>query len=229
MNENQVNVYVLTTNDKARVDLISDKLSSIDFKFVKSDNEASLIQLAKEYRKISHQFRKKAMMPGEIGAFKTHAAAWQQIMKSNRPGIIIEDSADFVDDVSFLQSKQAYEQIKRCGLISFVDYPYKLHFDKPTLFLDIPLKKAYPIRCYGLTPNRAAILLGSMNKKPYTMPVDKWMSIPKLSGCLGFVSHIGIAVRLRDLKSIANKSKGDKSYNPLNLIYRLINKYKYKY
>jgi len=229
MINDRINIYVLTTNDQQRVNFIEKLMAKVQFEFVQSDSKENLTLLENKYRKVSHQFRVKAMMLGEIGAFDTHSMAWKKIKESNKPGIIIEDSSDFIRDASFLESDEAYQLIERCGLISFSDYPYKLHHDKPTLFSDIPLKKAFPVRCYGLTPHRARILLNAMEKNAYVMPVDKWLSIPKLSGVLGFVSHIGVAVRKENLLSIANKTKGKKSLNPLNLIYRLKNKLKYKY
>lgn len=229
MDTNKLNIYVLTTQNEERVNFMKKSLHDLEFNFVNSDTKENLLELEKKYKKISHKFRIKSMMFGEIGAFKTHAKAWQEIVDSNKPGIIIEDSADFVRDPSFLNSDECYELVQSCGLISFSDYQFKLSPDKPTFFLDIPLKKAFPIRCYGITPFRAEILLDSMKKTAYVMPVDKWLSIPKLSGVFGFVSHIGIAIRKRELSSIANQRKGQRTLNPINLCSRIKNKIKYKY
>ena len=167
-------------------------------------------------------------MLGEFGAFKT-AMAWERIAKSGEAGIIIEDSADFVRDASILLSDEVRNQINNGGLVSFNDYEFKLHPDRPTLFSDVPLRKAFPIRCYGITPRRANVLLSMLNKTGMVLPVDRWMGTPKLSGLFGFVSNIGVAIRRSNANSIANVRRGKASFNPLNLIFRAINKLKYQY
>ncbi len=143
----------------------------------------------------------------------------------------IEDSADFIKDAALLLSDDVHDQIVNCGLISFTDYNHEIERpdDKPILFADLKLNKAFPIRCYGLKPETADILLEHMNKSGMIQPVDKWISIYKLSGVSGFLSNIGIAVRRSGLQSIANVRRGRSSYNPLNLLYRRINKIKYEY
>ncbi|WP_158174318.1 hypothetical protein [Vibrio alginolyticus] len=126
-------------------------------------------------------------------------------------------------------SDEVRNQINNCGLVSFTDYEFKLHPDRPTLFSDIPLRKAFPIRCYGITPRRANVLLSMLNKTGMVLPVDRWMGTPKLSGLFGFVSNIGVAIRRSNATSIANVRRGKASYNPLNLLFRAINKIKYQY
>ncbi|MCR9599061.1 glycosyl transferase [Vibrio alginolyticus] len=204
-------------------------LKDVNFEFVESLGTEALKELEAKYARKSLRYRKKALMLGEFGAFKTHAMAWERIAKSGEEGIIIEDSADFVRDASILLSDEVRNQINNCGLVSFTDYEFKLHPDRPTLFSDIPLGKAFPIRCYGITPRRANVLLSMLNKTGMVLPVDRWMGTPKLSGLFGFVSNIGVAIRRSNATSIANVRRGKASYNPLNLLFRAINKIKYQY
>ncbi|WMO21387.1 glycosyl transferase (plasmid) [Vibrio alginolyticus] len=204
-------------------------LKDVNFEFVESLGTEALKELEAKYARKSLRYRKKALMLGEFGAFKTHAMAWERIAKSGEAGIIIEDSADFVRDASILLSDEVRNQINNCGLVSFTDYEFKLHPDRPTLFSDIPLGKAFPIRRYGITPRRANVLLSMLNKTGMVLPVDRWMGTPKLSGLFGFVSNIGVAIRRSNATSIANVRRGKASYNPLNLLFRAINKIKYQY
>ncbi|HHK8450508.1 TPA: glycosyltransferase family 25 protein [Vibrio parahaemolyticus] len=225
----QIKIYVLTTMNKERMLFMCQLLKRINFEFVESLGTEALKELEAKYARKSLRFRKKALMLGELGAFKTHAMAWERIAKSGEAGIIIEDSADFVRDASILLSNEVRNQINNCGLVSFTDYEYKLHSDRPTLFSDIPLRKAFPIRCYGITPHRAHLLLSALDKSGMVMPVDHWLATPKLSGLFGFVSNIGVAIRRHGVTSIANVRRDKTSYNPLNLIFRAINKHKYQY
>lgn len=225
----QIRIYVLTTMNKERVEFMKQLLKDVNFEFVESLGTEALKELEAKYARKSLRYRKKALMLGEFGAFKTHAMAWERIAKSGEAGIIIEDSADFVRDASILLSDEVRNQINNCGLVSFTDYEFKLHPDRPTLFSDIPLRKAFPIRCYGITPRRANVLLSMLNKTGMVLPVDRWMGTPKLSGLFGFVSNIGVAIRRSNATSIANVRRGKASFNPLNLIFRAINKLKYQY
>ncbi|HHX8570968.1 TPA: glycosyltransferase family 25 protein [Vibrio alginolyticus] len=225
----QIKIYVLTTMNKERVEFMKQLLKDVNFEFVESLGTEALKELEANYARKSLRYRKKALMLGEFGAFKTHAMAWERIAKSGEAGIIIEDSADFVRDASILLSDEVRNQINNCGLVSFTDYEFKLHPDRPTLFSDIPLGKAFPIRCYGITPRRANVLLSMLNKTGMVLPVDRWMGTPKLSGLFGFVSNIGVAIRRSNATSIANVRRGKASYNPLNLLFRAINKIKYQY
>ncbi|EGQ8018478.1 glycosyl transferase [Vibrio alginolyticus] len=203
-------------------------LKDVNFEFVESLSTEALKELEAKYARKSLRYRKKALMLGEFGAFKT-AMAWERIAKSGEAGIIIEDSADFVRDASILLSDEVRNQINNGGLVSFTGYEFKLHPDRPTLFSDVPLRKAFPIRCYGITPRRANVLLSMLNKTGMVLPVDRWMGTPKLSGLFGFVSNIGVAIRRSNATSIANVRRGKASFNPLNLIFRAINKLKYQY
>ncbi|HHX8664683.1 TPA: glycosyltransferase family 25 protein [Vibrio alginolyticus] len=225
----QIKIYVLTTMNKERVEFMKQLLKDVNFEFVESLGTEALKELEANYARKSLRYRKKALMLGEFGAFKTHAMAWERIAKSGEAGIIIEDSADFVRDASILLSDEVRNQINNCGLVSFTDYEFKLHPDRPTLFSDIPLRKAFPIRCYGITPRRANVLLSMLSKTGMVLPVDRWMGTPKLSGLFGFVSNIGVAIRRSNATSIANVRRGKASFNPLNLIFRAINKIKYQY
>jgi len=54
-------------------------------------------------------------------------------------------------------------------------------------------------------------------------------SSPKLCEIYGFVSHIRLAKRRNKLPSIANKKKGKKTFNPINMNFWVINKIKYRY
>lgn len=228
---NKINIYVLTTGNEERVKHLNMHLSGIDFEFIQSLKLEELKDLEDEFSSESLKFRKKAIMLGEFGAFSTHSIAWEHISKSNEIGIIIEDSADFIQEASILLSNDIYKQIVNCGLVSFTDYDYKVDRpnDKPVLFDSLKLNKAFPIRCYGMTPKIANVLLSNMKKSGMILPVDKWMSIYNFSGVSGFLSNIGVVVRREGLQSIANKKRGKVSFNPLNLLYRRINKIKYKY
>lgn len=228
--ENEViNIYVITTGDAERIGRVKHFLSGLKFEFVQSDNLEELVVLEKRYKKISHKFRQKAIMVGEIGAFKTHSKAWERIIESKKPGIIVEDNIEFIKKPSFLMSKEVVDLVDSCGLISFSDFAYKQSCEKPYIISSVPEKKPLPIVCYGITPERAFSLIKAMNKNAYVMPVDKWLSIPKLCGCNAFVSSFSIAKRKDGLASIANRNKGEKSINPVNVFYWVKNKIKYCY
>lgn len=225
----EIDIYVITTGDEQRSKRVEKSLETINFNYVHSTSIDELNVLAKEYRKKSHKFRQKAIMAGEVGAFKTHAAAWEKIIQSNKPSIILEDNIHFIKDPKKLFNQDIINQIESCGLISFTDFAYKKLPYQPFLISSINEKKPLPIVCYGITPERAFNLISAMKKTAYVMPVDKWLSIPKLCGCYAFVSHITIAKRDPLLTSIANKKKGKKAKNPICVLYWAFNKIKYRY
>lgn len=225
----EIDIYVITTGDEQRSKRVEKSLETINFNYVHSTSIDELNVLAKEYMKKSHKFRQKAIMAGEVGAFKTHAAAWEKIIQSNKPSIILEDNIHFIKDPKKLFNQDIINQIESCGLISFTDFAYKKLPYQPFLISSINEKKPLPIVCYGITPERAFNLISAMKKTAYVMPVDKWLSIPKLCGCYAFVSHITIAKRDPLLTSIANKKKGKKAKNPICVLYWAFNKIKYRY
>ncbi|MFB9134278.1 glycosyltransferase family 25 protein [Vibrio olivae] len=229
--EKKVKVYVLTTRNEERVQHLESLLNDIEFEFIDSLGVDELKELEDKFSKDSLRFRKKALMLGEFGAFSTHSRAWERISKSKEISIVIEDSADFVEDPSILLSEDVYNQIVSSGLISFTNYEKELgkSINKPVLFNELKANKAFPIRCYGITPETANTLLNNLRVSGMVQPVDKWISIYKLSGVSGFLSDLGIAVRRNGVQSIANVKRGKTSFNPLNLLYRRINKIKYKY
>ncbi len=227
--ENQLKIFVITTGDSERVSRIKQYLKEIDFEFVYSDSYEDLLELERKYKKYSHKFRQKAIMAGEIGCFKTHSKAWEKTVELSKPSIIIEDNVEFVDDISKLTSQDTLEYIQTYGLVNFTSFSYLLDPTKPFKVSDVKEKKPFPTVCYGVTPMRAYDLLKHMRKTPYSLPIDKWLSIPKLSGCYGYISPLVFAKRQEDLKSIANKRKGKKTINPINFLYRAVNKLKYKY
>jgi glycosyl transferase family 25 len=222
-------IYVITTGDEKRKEVINNYLEGLEFEYVYSDDMDELKKLEKKYKSRSHKFRQKAIKAGEIGAFKTHAKAWELIVNSNRPGIVVEDNVDFIIEPSKLFSSEITQLINDCGLVSLSDFRYKLYHDKPFIISSIEEKKPLPTLCYGLVPQRAENLINSMKKTAYVMPVDKWLSVPKLAGVYGYVSHIAFAKRRKGLGSIANKHKGKKTFNPLNICFWGINKIKYNY
>lgn len=227
--DKETDIFVITTGDPARTKRIEKSLEEIKFSYVYSDSLESLKLSEHEYEKNSHKFRQKAIMAGEIGAFKTHAAAWKKIIHSNKPAIIIEDNIHLIKDPKTLLSQEIFDQIKNYGLISFTAFSYKISPDQPFLISSLKKKKPLPIICYGITPEMAFKLIAAMKKTAYVMPVDKWLSIPRLCGCYAFVSHVTIAKRDSSLTSIANRKKGKKSKNPMYIIYWAINKIKYRY
>lgn len=224
-----VDLYVITTGNAERISRIKRILSGIEFEFVYSEKIEDLFDLELKYKKESHRFRQKAIMAGEIGAFKTHAKAWEKIIESNKKSIIIEDNIDFIKEPSDLINEEVSCWIDSCGLISFTDFPYKYYPNRPFVISLVPEKKPLPIVCYGVTPARALNLLNAMKKNPYVMPIDKWLSIPKLCGCYSYISHVSFARRKPELSSIANSKKGKKTFNPVNVIFWAINKKKYNY
>ncbi|EJG1990301.1 TPA: glycosyltransferase family 25 protein [Vibrio parahaemolyticus] len=222
-------VFVITTGNEERVNRIQNYLKGIDFEFVYSDSYDDLLKLEKEYESYSHKFRQKAIMAGEIGCFKTHSQAWELIVASGTPAIVIEDNIEFIGEASRLLADDVLAYIQSCGLVNFTNFCYILDPEKPFKISDVKEKKPFPTVCYGITPLRARDLLSSMKKTAYAVPIDKWLSIPKLSGCYGYISPIVVAKREDNLTSIANKRKGKKTFNPLNMIQRVINKVKFNY
>ncbi|MDF2153941.1 glycosyltransferase family 25 protein [Vibrio sp. CAU 1672] len=228
-NNTQLKVFVITTGDEERVNRVSEYLKGIDFEFVHSDSYPDLQELEKKYESYSHKFRQKAIMAGEIGCFKTHSQAWDKVIESGQPAIIIEDNIEFICSASRLLENDVLEYIRRCGLVNFTNFNYILDPDKPFKVSDVKEKKPFPTVCYGITPLRARDLRNGMKKTAYAMPIDKWLSIPKLSNCYGYISPVVVAKRQDNLSSIANKRKGKKTFNPANMVQRVINKIKYKY
>jgi len=229
MNKAIPKIYIITTGDKQRMNRVEKALNNLDFEYVYSNNMEELKILEKKYRKRSHKFRQKAIMAGEIGAFNTHSKAWKLIVDSNQAGVIIEDNIDFLIEPSELFNQNVINLIYNCGLISFTDFRYKLYHDRPFIISSIKEKKPLPIICYGVSPERAENLLHSMKKTAYCLPIDKWLSIPKLCGINCFVNHISYAKRQKTLSSIANQKKGKKSFNLINIFFWGINKIKYNY
>ncbi|MFI3277135.1 glycosyltransferase family 25 protein [Vibrio sp.] len=222
-------VFVITTGDKERVNNIKNYLEGIDFEFVYSDSYADLQKLEAQYEKYSHGFRQKAIMAGEIGCFKTHSQAWEKVIAHGKPTIVIEDNIEFIESASRLLEEDVLNYINLYGLVNFTNFSYILNAEKPFRVSDVKESKPFPTVCYGIMPLRARDLLSSMNKTAYAMPIDKWLSIPKLSGCYGYISPVVVAKRQENLTSIANKRKGKKTFNPINMVKRVANKVKYNY
>ncbi|BBM65899.1 hypothetical protein VA249_25450 [Vibrio alfacsensis] len=224
-----VKFYVITTGNEERVARINRYFEGLDFEFVFSDPYEDFVELEKKYRNYSHKFRQKSIMAGEIGCFKTHTQAWLKVINSGKPGIIVEDNVEFIIKPSRLLEEDAIEYIFKCGLVNFTDFRYILDPFSPYKISDVKEKRPFPTVCYGVTPFRAKNLIGGFSKTAYSLPIDKWLSIPKLSRCYGFMSPIIIAKRSSDLSSIANTKKGRKTHNPMNMVIRLINKIRYDY
>ncbi|AUI85097.1 glycosyl transferase [Vibrio azureus] len=222
-------IYVITTGNEERVERIRSYLKEFNFEFVQSDPYDALLCLEKKYQSYSHKFRQKAIMAGEIGCFKTHSQAWEKIVASGNSAIIIEDNIEFIQEPSRLLRADVSEYIKKYGLINFTNFSYILESDRPFKVSDVEENKPFPTVCYGITPLRAVDLLSKMQKTAYAVPIDKWLSIPKLSGCYGYISPIVVAKRQANLSSIANKRKGKKTFNPINMFLRVLNKIKYKF
>ena len=222
-------VFVITTGDEERVRKVSNSLKGIDFEFVYSDSYSDLQILENKYKSFSHKFRQKAIMAGEIGCFKTHSQAWEKIVAHGEAAIVFEDNIEFIESASRLLEDDVLNYINQYGLVNFTNFSYILNAEKPFRVSDVKENKPFPTVCYGIMPLRARDLLSSMKKTAYAMPIDKWLSIPKLSGCYGYISPIIVAKRQENLTSIANKRKGKKTFNPLNMIQRIINKTKYRY
>ena len=229
MGDKKIEIYVITTGNDARLERVSQILHGFDLNFVFSEDFDVLSEKEKFYKKSSHRFRQKAIMAGEIGAFMTHSFAWERVVRSGKPAIIIEDNIDFIKPPSSLFSAEVIETVARCGVVSFTDFSYKISHEDPFLISDVPQKKPLPIVCYGVTPERAETFLKAMKKHPYVLPVDKWMSVPRLCGCSCFVSPDSIAKRARGVTSIANKRKGERTLNPVNMLFWVINKSRYGY
>jgi len=227
--DTDLKIFVITTGDEERVHKISNYLEGIDFEFVYSDSYADLQKLEAEYESYSHGFRQKAIMAGEIGCFKTHSQAWEKIVNLKCSAVVIEDNIEFIGDASRLLDSDVKNYIRQCGLVNFTNFSYILDPEKPFKVSDVKEKKPFPTVCYGITPLRARDLLGGMKKTAYALPIDKWLSIPKMSGCYGYISPIVVAKRQENLTSIANKRKGKKTFNPINMIKRVVNKVKYNY
>ncbi len=229
--EQSVNIYVITTGNTERQARVEKFLEGFEFEYVNSLPYDELERLEKRYRGLSHRFRQKAMMAGEIGAFNTHSKAWSLVEQSKKPAIIIEDNVEFIKDAKGLLDKQIVDMIEGCGFVSLNEYQYKLFPDKPFIISSIPEKKPVPIVCYGLTPSRARNLLSYMSKTGYSVPVDRWLSIPRLCGIYSYISPIRFTMRASKdaVASIANKRKGTKTYNPINMVFWVINRLKYDY
>lgn len=229
MKKQDLKIYVITTGDQGRIDRIRDQLQGLDYHFILSKPMPVLEKMEKALRSKSHKYRQKAIMAGEIGAFSTHGEAWAEIEKTGVPGVIIEDNADFISDPKFLLDPLIKNQIVECGLVSFTDFRYQANHREPFIVSSIKEKRPLPIVCYGVTPERAANLVRAIKKTSYILPVDKWLSIPELCGVYGYVSNLTLAKRKKGLASIANKKRGRKTYNPINMVFWAINKIKYGY
>ncbi len=227
--EQPINIYVLTTGDEIRQSRVDKFLSGIKFEYVNSLPREKLDSMEKDYQVASHKFRPKAIMAGEIGAFHTHSQAWEKIAESRKPGIIIEDNVEFIEDPSQLLSSDVVQIIKDCGMVSFTDISFKPSPDKPFIISEQGEGKPYPIVCYGVIPTRARNLLDKMERSKYVLPVDRWLSFPKMCGIYCYVSPLRFAIRAKksDVSSIANKKKGKKTYNPYYIFHWAINRLRY--
>lgn len=225
----QIKIYVITTGNQERLDRMREFLDGLKYDFVLSEPMPVLEKLERKWRGRSHKFRQKAIMAGEIGAFKTHASAWEIIAESGEPGIVIEDNADFLINPSVLNQECYLDQIALCGLVSFTDFRYRAAYNKPFIVSSIKEKRPLPIVCYGITPERAANIARAVKKTGFVLPVDKWLSIPELCGIYGYISDMTVAKRKKGLASIANKKRGRKTFNPINMVFWAINKIKYGY
>lgn len=114
--QKEIDIYVITTGDAQRSKRIENLLEAIKFNYVYSDSIDDLNFLAKGHKKKSHRFRQKAIMAGEVGAFKTHAAAWEKIIQSNKPLIIIEDNIHFIKDPKTLFNQEVTIQVAADGV-----------------------------------------------------------------------------------------------------------------
>ncbi|WP_240492701.1 glycosyltransferase family 25 protein [Vibrio sp. ZF57] len=180
--ESVLKIFVITTGNEERINNIQNYLKGMDFEFVYSDSYEELLKLEKAYEAYSHQFRQKAIMAGEIGCFKTHSQAWEKVVEHGKPAIIIEDNIEFIESASRLLEDDALKYIRECGLVNFINFSYILEPSKPFKISDIKEKKPFPTICYGVTPLRSRDLLSRMKKTAYAVPIDKWLSIPKMSG-----------------------------------------------
>lgn len=224
-------VYVITTGHEDRIARIKKYLDEYEIAFVHSLPFEELKELEKTYQKVSHQFRQKAIMAGEIGCFHTHSQAWELIVAEGQPAIIIEDNIQFTKEPSKLFEQSMVDMIEDCGVVAFYDFPIQATPGVPFSISSIPEKKPFPTVCYGVTPARAANMLASMKKSAYVVPIDRWMSIPKLCGVYCYISPVRFCVRASksEVKSIANKYKGKKTLNPINVLHWIYNKSKYKF
>ncbi len=225
----QPKIYVLTTGDPVRIARIEQFLQGIEFEYVYSASREELAKLQQDFKSNSYKFRQKCLMVGEVGAFHTHISAWDKISKSEQLGIIIEDNVEFTSPASELLKDDILKMIQDCGVLAFNDYSYKPSPDQPFVISSIPEKKPFPVVCYGLAPERAKNLVANASKRGFTVPVDRWLSLPKLCGVYCYVSPKRFTVRASKEKvsSIANAEKGEKTYNPLYMVHWLINRYKY--
>lgn len=229
MKDKQVRVYIITTGDKGRLYRLKNQLGELDYSYVISAPMRELNKLEIEWRSKSHKFRQKAIMAGEIGCFKTHRDAWKEIAESGEAGIIIEDNIDFMCKPDALNHPDFLSQIKQCGLICFTDFRYRADYEKPFIVSSLKEKRPFPTVCYGITPERAANLVRAADKTGFVLPVDKWLSIPELCGVYGYISNLTVAKRKTGLASIANRKRGKKTFNPINMVFWAINKIKYGY
>ncbi|MCE3220324.1 glycosyl transferase [Vibrio diabolicus] len=222
-------IFVITTGDEYRTNKIESYFKDIDFEFVYSKPYKELLLLEREYESYSHKFRQKAIMAGEIGCFNSHMQAWDKVITLGEPAIIIEDNIEFLCDPSILLSDSVLREVNECGLVNFSNFSYNLNPGGKFKISDVKEKKPFPTICYGITPLRAEDLSYRAKKTTYALPIDKWLSIPKMCGVYGYISSIVVSKREASLKSIANQKKGKKTFNPLNGIKRISNKIKFKY
>ncbi len=227
--EQPVDIYVLTTGDESRQSRINKFLSDIEFEYVNSLPREKLEGMEKVYQTASFKFRQKAIMAGEIGAFHTHSQAWKKIAEGKKPAIIIEDNIEFIEHPNNLLASEVVQMIKDCGMVSFTDISFKPSPDKPFMISELSEGKPYPIVCYGMIPTRAQNLLSRMERTKYVVPVDRWLSFPKMCGIYCYVSPWRFAVRAKKsaVSSIANKKKGKKTYNPYYVLHWAVNRLRY--
>jgi GR25 family glycosyltransferase involved in LPS biosynthesis len=218
-------IYVLTVGDQQRLDLIAQQLGNIEYELIYSESEEVLTEYNKTYSDRQLKFNSRTLGLGEMGAWRIHVRAWEEIAKQECPCLIFEDNALISPDLAE-HIPQIMSDIRDYGMISFAEHPKRSIEAMPYQITRWNL----PLYMYGVTPFYADCILSRIDKFGYTFPIDSWIRKGKLTHMRVFSTSYKLASRRprKVLGSYAQKNIPKKSYKITDVLYRLYNKIKYR-
>ena len=218
-------VYVLTVGNEERLNLIAKQLKNIDYELIYSESEEVLADFNDKLAKRQLQFSSRKLSLGEMGAWRIHVRAWEEVVKQEVPCLIFEDNAFIYPEVTEMLP-QIMADIRDYGMISFTEHMKRSTSTSPYLVT----KWHFGMHMYGITPFYADAILTRVEKLGYTFPVDSWLRRIKLAQIHVFSTPYKLAARMprRMLGTYAQQNIPKKSYKITYVLKRIVNKVKYK-
>jgi len=218
-------IYVLTVGNEQRLARIAQQLKDVEYELIYSESEEELKEYNQRHSERQLKFTTRNLSLGEMGAWRIHVRAWEKVVQSECPCLIIEDNALIHSGLSE-RLPQILEDTRNYGMISFAEHPRRSAQTSP---YEIN-RWALPLYMYGVTPFYADRALARVKKLGYTFAVDGWLRRKKLTQFKVFASSYKLASRTPRsmLGSFAQKNIPKKSYRLPHVFHRIINKIKYR-